>query len=135
MATLFVARSAEFAKWASDVGLSKLVYKLGVTEAPIKEVIAAGWSGFGGWNLVKKQDGVEDLDNDAAIAKAAARAKMIDPALYPRIRGETGLFKVTTAQVENYVVLTRALAGDQEGAPFQPKHPDFADYLINSALR
>ena len=84
---------------------------------------------------MKKQDGVEDLDNDAAIAKAAARAKMIDPALYPRIRGETGLFKVTTAQVENYVVLTRALAGDQEGAPFQPKHPDFADYLINSALR
>ena len=134
MAVLFVARSAELCDWASDVGLSKHVYKLGVTEAPIKEVIAAGWSGFGGWNLVKKQD-IEELDNDAAIAKAAARAKMIDPALYPRIRGETGLFKVTTAQVENYVVLTRALAGDQEGAPFQPKHPDFADYLINSALR
>ena len=135
MATIFVARSAELAKWASDVGLSKHVYKLGVTDAPIKEVIAAGWAGFGGWSLVKKQDSIDNLDNEAAIAKAAARAKMIDPALYPRIRGETGIFKVTQAQVENLILLTRALAGDQEGAPFLPKHPDFADYLIDSALR
>jgi len=135
MATIFVARSAELAKWASDVGLSKHVYKLGVTEAPIKEAVSAGWAGFGGWSLVKKQDGVEGLDNEAAIAKAAARAKMIDPALYPRIRGETGIFKVTPAQVENHILVTRALSGDHESAPIQPKHPDFADYLIHCALR
>lgn len=135
MATIFVARSAELAKWASDVGLSKHVYKLGVTEAPVKEVVAAGWSGFDGWSLVKKQDGIEHLDNDAAIAKAAERVKMIDPTLYPRIRGETGLFKVTPAQVENHFLVARALSGEAESSPTPPKHPDFADYLIQSALR
>src|SRR5476651_1301097 len=103
MAVLFVARSAELCQWASDVGLSKHAYKLGVTAAPIKEIIAAGWSGFAGWVLIKKQDGVDGLDNDAAIARVAERVKMIDPALYPRIRGETGLFKVTPAQVENHI--------------------------------
>jgi hypothetical protein len=135
MATLFVARSAELCQWASDVGLSKHVYKLGVTAAPIKEALAAGWSGFAGWTLVKKQDGVDDLDNDAAIAAAAARVKMVDPALYPRLRGETGIFKVTPAQVENHIVLTRALAGLEESGELKIKHPDFANFLIHNALR
>ena len=135
MAVLFVARSAELCKWASDVGLSKHVYKLGVTEEPIKEALAAGWSGFAGWTLIKKQDDVVGLDNDAAIASAAARVKMIDPALYPRIRGETGIFKVTPAQVENHIVLTRALAGVQESGEIKVTHPDFADFLFHNALR
>jgi hypothetical protein len=135
MATLFVARSAELSNWASDVGLSKHVYKLGATEAPLKEVLAEGWSGFAGWALVKKQESVDGLDDAAAIAKVAQRVKMIDPALYPRIRGQAGLFKVTPAQVENHIVLTRALAGAAESGPIKVKHPDFADFLIHSALR
>jgi hypothetical protein len=135
MATLFVARSAELSQWASDVGLSKHVYKLGVTAMPIKEVLAAGWSGFAGWTLVKKQDGIDALENDAAIAAAAARVKMVDPELYPRLRGETGIFKVTPAQVENHIVLTRALAGSQESGEIKLRHPDFADFLIHNALR
>jgi hypothetical protein len=135
VAVLFVARCAELSKWASDVGLSKHAYKLGVTEAPIKEVLAAGWSGFAGWTLIKKQEGVDGLDNDAATASVAVRVKMIDPALYPRIRGETGIFKVTPAQVENHIVLTRALAGTQESGEIKVSHPDFADFLIHNALR
>jgi hypothetical protein len=135
MATIFVARSADLSQWASDVGLSKHVYKLGVTEAPLKEIVAAGWSGFGGWVLVKKRDCVEDLDSETAIARMVARVKMIDPALYPRLRGETGIFKVTPAQVENHIVLTRALADTHESGEIKVKHPDFADYLIHNALR
>jgi len=135
MAVLFVARSAELSDWASDVGLSKHVYKLGVTEAPIKDVLAAGWCGFGGWSLVKKHDKAEGLENDSAIESVAARVRMVDPNLYPRIRGETGIFKVTPAQVENHIVLTKALAGSQESGPLKVKHPDFADFLIHNALR
>jgi hypothetical protein len=134
MATIFVARSAELSQWASDVGLSKHVYKLGVTAAPVKEIAAAGWSGFAGWSVVKKRE-IDGPDNDAAIARVAARVKMIDPALYPRLRGETGIFKVTPAQVENHIVLTRALADTPESGEIKVKHPDFADYLIHSALR
>jgi hypothetical protein len=134
MALIFVARSAELSQWASDVGLSKYVYKLGVTETPIKEALAAGWSGFAGWTLVKRQE-VDGIDNETAITRVAVRVKMVDPALYPRIRGETGIFKVTPAQVENHIVLTRALAGNQESGEVKVKHPDFADFLIHNALR
>ena len=135
MAEIFIARSTELCRWASDVGLSKHVYKLGVATVPLKPVIAAGWSGFAGWILVKKQDCPEGLDNDAAIERLAARVKRIDPALYPRLRGETGIFKVTPAQVENHIVLTHALAGGEAGDAFTVKHPDFADFLIHNALR
>jgi|HubBroStandDraft_1064217.scaffolds.fasta_scaffold00046_8 hypothetical protein len=135
MAAIFVARSAELSRWASDVGLSKHVYKLGVTEAPMKEILAAGWAGFAGWTLVKKQDCAPGIDNDGAIARLAARVKRIDPALYPRLRGETGVFKVTPAQVENHIVLTRALAGTEESGELKVKHPDFGDFLIHNALR
>jgi hypothetical protein len=134
MAMIFVARSAELSQWASDVGLSKHAYKLGVTDAPIKEVIAAGWSGFSGWTLIKKQE-IEGLDNETAIQRIAPRIKMIDPGLYPRLRGETGIFKVTPAQVENHIVLTRALAGAEESGELKVKHPNFADFLIHNALR
>jgi hypothetical protein len=135
MAILFVARSPELSQWASDVGVSKHVYKLGVTESPIKDVLAAGWSGFGGWCLVKKLEKVEGLDNDTAIERVSSRVRMIDPNLYPRLRGETGIFKVTPAQVENHIVLTRALAGTQESGEIKVKHPDFADYLLHNAMR
>ena len=135
MAVLFVARSAELSDWAADVGLSKHVYKLGVTEAPIKDVLAAGWCGFGGWSLVRKRDKIEGPDNDSAIEQVASRVKMVDPNLYPRLRGETGIFKVTPTQVVNHILLTRALAGTAESGEFKPKHPDFGDYLIHCALR
>ena len=36
MSVLYVARSASFSQWASDVGVSKHVYKLGLTAEPVK---------------------------------------------------------------------------------------------------
>ncbi|HVJ51615.1 MAG TPA: hypothetical protein VM689_04095 [Aliidongia sp.] len=134
MATIFVARSAGLSDWASDVGLSKHVYKLGVTEAPIKEVVAAGWSGFTDWKLLKQQD-VEGVDDADIVARLAARVKMIDPNLYPRLKDEAGMFKVLPAQVENHITLTRALAGNQDSGELKVKPVDFANFLIHNALR
>ena len=45
MTTVYVARSAKLQKWASDVGLSKHVYKLGCTDGDLKALIASGWAG------------------------------------------------------------------------------------------
>jgi hypothetical protein len=134
MATIFVARSAGLSDWASDVGLSKHVYKLGVTEAPIKEVVAAGWSGFTDWKLLKQQE-VEGADDAEIVARLAARVKMIDPNLYPRLKGEAGMFKVLPAQVENHITLTRALEGNQDSGELKVKPVDFANFLIHNALR
>ncbi len=135
MPVLYVARSAGFSDWASDVGLSKHVYKLGLTEEPVKELVASGWSGFTDWKLLKQQDKVEGGTEEEIVTRLAARIKMIDPNLYPKLKGVIGMFKVLPAQVENHIALTRALAGNEESGDFKVKPVDFANFLIHNALK
>jgi hypothetical protein len=134
MTVLFVARSAALAKWASDVGLSKHVYKVGVAEEPLKPVLAAGWCGETDWTLVKKAD-AEAVDEEAAIGRLAVKERMIDPNLYPRLKGTRGVFKVAPQHVENHILVGRALAGESELKELKLKPTDFADYLIKNALK
>jgi hypothetical protein len=85
MPVIFVARSSKLGKWASDVGLSKHVYKVGVAEAgELKAVVAAGWAGETDWNIVKK-DAIEGLSEAEVIERLAGKQKMVDPNLYPKI--------------------------------------------------
>jgi len=134
MATIYVARSSKLGKWASDVGLSKHVYKIGVTEEPAKALIAAGWAGESDWTLVKQQP-VENLGEAEAIERLARKEKHIDPNLYPKLRGTQGVFKVLPAHVENHILVRRALAGDAERIELKLKPSDFADYLIGNAIK
>ncbi len=134
MGTIYVARSASLSDWASDVGLSKHVFKLGVTDEDPKTLVATGWAGFPTWTLVK-QAPADELTDEAAIEKLAGKVKMIDPALYPKIKGVRGLFKVTPAQVENHIVVARALEGSAELLAPKLKPTDFAAFLIHNALR
>ena len=52
MGTIFVARSKTIGDWGYDVGLSKHLYKVGYTEEPVRDVVAAGWAGVADWSLV-----------------------------------------------------------------------------------
>jgi len=133
MGTIYVARSASLSDWASDVGLSKLVFKLGVTDEDVKALIATGWAGFPNWTLLKSQ--ATEVGNDDAIAKLAAKVKMIDPNLYPKIKGTLGIFKVTQAQVENHIVVGKALEGSNELLAPKLKPVDYASFMIHNALR
>ncbi|HEV2673160.1 MAG TPA: hypothetical protein VGV37_01380 [Aliidongia sp.] len=134
MGTIFVARSASLSDWASDVGLSKHVFKLGVTEDDPKGLVATGWAGFPTWVLLK-QAPASELTEDAAIEKLAAKVKMVDPTLYPKIKGVRGIFKVTQAQVENHIVVARALEGSTELLAPKLKPIDYAAFMIHNALR
>ena len=108
---IFVARSVALGKWGADVGLSKHIYKIGYGEEPVKKLIeAAEWAGEHDWALVAKQD-AEGLSEEEVISRIARKQKMIDPAFYPRLKGERGFFKVLPAHVENHIMMTRALAG------------------------
>lgn len=133
MGTIYVARSASLSDWASDVGLSKLVFKLGVTDGDVKSVIAAGWAGFPNWTLLKSQE--TEVSDEDAIAKLAAKVKMVDPTLYPKIKGTRGIFKVTQAQVENHIVVAKALEGSNELLAPKLKPVDYAAFMIHNALR
>lgn len=134
MATIYVTRSSKLSKWASDVGLSKHVFKLGCTEEDPKALVAAGWAGEMDWQLLRKQP-VEGLTEAEAVERVARKAKLIDPNLYPKLRGAVGVFKVLPAHVENHILVSRALAGEAERIELKLKPVDFADYLIGNAVR
>ena len=89
MGVIYVARSVGLGKWGADVGLSKHIYKIGYTEAPLKPLIAAGWAGEHDWAPVAKQE-AEGLTEDEVIARVARKQKMVDPGFYPRLKGATG---------------------------------------------
>ena len=134
MSVIFVARSARLARWASDVGLGKHVFKIGVAEGDPRPLAVAGWAGETDWTILRRRP-VDDLAEEEAIRRLARSEKMIDPKLYPKLKGALGVFRLTQARVENHIIVTRALAGDSDRAEVKLKPTDFADYLIYNALR
>jgi hypothetical protein len=134
MGSLYVARSAKLARWGSDVGLGRHIYKVGLADADPKAVVAEGWAGETDWTIVRKRT-IEDLSEEEALARLAAKEKMIDPNLYPKLKGAVGIFRLTAPRVENHLLVTRALAGDGGPVAFKLKTGDFADYLIHNASR
>ena len=134
MEYLYVARSAKLARWASDVGLGRHVYKVGVSEANPKALAAAGWAGESDWTIVRTR-AVEDLGEEEALTRLSRKEKMIDPNLYPKLKGAVGVFRLTAPQVENHILVTRALSGDGGRLEIKLKPVDFADYLIHNASR
>ena len=134
MPVLFVARSVKLGRWGSDVGLGKHVYKVGMTDADPKTLAATGWAGESDWKIVRTRD-VEGLSEDEALQRLARKERMIDPNLYPKLKGAAGVFRLRAEQVENHILVSRALAGDSDRVDLKLKPADFADYLIHNALR
>jgi hypothetical protein len=134
MATLYVARSAALCQWGFGVGLGKNIYKIGVTDEPVKKLVAAGWAGEQDWKLIASQP-ADGLDEAAMLELLARKAKPIDPKYYPRIRDTAGLFKLEPAHVENHMLITRALADTHDRSVIKLKPADFAAYLIHNALK
>ncbi len=134
MGILYVARSAKLSRWASDVGFGKHLYKLGVSDKDPKALAAAGWAGETDWTIVKKES-VEDLGEEEAIARVGRKERLIEPRLYPKLKGANGVFRVSAAHVENYVLVARALAGESDRTELKLKPADFALYLMRHAKR
>jgi hypothetical protein len=133
MAILYVARSPKLCRWASDVGLGKNIYKVGLADGDPKPLAASGWAGESDWTVTRKQE-VEGLTEEEALARLAHKEKAIEPHLYPKLKGAAGVFRLTPARVENHIIVKRALAGDSDRVEIKLRPTDFADYLIHQAL-
>ena len=134
MPILYVARSSRLGRWASDVGLGKNVYKVGVAEGDPKALAATGWAGETDWTIVRKA-AVEDLNEAEALDRLGRKEKVIDPNLYPKLKGAAGVFRLTPARVENHIMVSRALAGQSDRVEIKLKPADYADYLIHNTMR
>jgi len=134
MPILYVARSAKLARWASDVGFGKHLYKLGICEDDPKALAVAGWAGEADWKIVRREE-VEGLSEAEALERLARKEKMIDPQLYPKLKGAAGVFRVVADHVENHIIVSRALAGDSDRRDMKLTPADFAAYLVHNATR
>jgi hypothetical protein len=136
MSTVFVARSDTLQAWATDVGLTKHVYYLGVAaedgETAVAAMNACRTGGRDDWKLVK-QEAVESVDEAEARQRLACKEMRIDPKYYPQLRGSPGIFKIKTVNVENQLMVQRALAG-QIIKTVRLKPTDIAEYLIRTAI-
>ena len=135
MATLYVATSKGLASWGSDVGLTKYIYKVGLTDetadAAIKALNDATYAGQTDWKLAKKLDGI-DTDEATVLARVAAKEKAVDPTYYPRIKNTRGIFKLRIANVESQLLVQQALRGEDPHL-VKVKGADIALYLLNLA--
>ncbi len=137
MAVIYVARSKTLSDWGSSVGISKHLFKVGVTLETAKHAIAElnqqACAGTEDWRLLKADDAGE-LTEDEVLERLAVKTRVIDPNYYPRIKGASGIFRIKTQDVENSMLVERAVVRD-ESLDFKLKPSDYGAYLIKNARR
>ncbi|MSO99007.1 MAG: hypothetical protein EXR11_12450 [Rhodospirillaceae bacterium] len=138
MPTIYVAASKTLQAWGSDIGISKHIYKVGLTEDAkadmAKAMNEATALGQNDWKIIAKRDVPELSGEDEMLARLALRLKMIDPTYYPKLKGTRSVFKVNPFDVESYMVIKQTMAGEQPKVT-KLKPADIGNYLIENALR
>lgn len=136
MPTIFVAKSESLQHWASDVGLTQHVYKLGVSNdggtAAVDALNASGHAGRSDWQLLAEQE-IDVLDEQAALAGAARKETLVDPLYYPQIKRAPGIFKVKFANAENHFLVREALE-NREVKRLKLTPAQVGIYLIRTAI-
>jgi hypothetical protein len=134
MACLYVAQSKGLQSWASDVGLTKLVFLVGVGEGEADALMASlnekRHGGRDDWTLIGAQ--AADMTESTALERVARKETAINPTYYPQIKGARGIVKVKLANVENQLMVSRALEG-RETKTLTIKAADIAAYLLRLA--
>ncbi len=136
MSTIYVAASKGQQEWGADHGLTKNLFKLGIGEGKAQEAVdalnAEKHGGHADWKLIKAEK-AEGIDEETAVKRLAARERLVDPGLYPGLKGARGIFKVRMEGVANHLLVKQTLAGNEPKIA-KLKPADIAIYLIQTAL-
>ncbi|MFO1154417.1 MAG: hypothetical protein U1E42_12265 [Rhodospirillales bacterium] len=134
MATIFVATSKSLQAWGSDVGLTKHLFKVDITEdtadAMVARMNADRHGGRQDWTLLKAE--TTEKTPEEALAKISTRETAVDPLYYPQIKGAGGIFKVKPTNAENHFFIESALAGRERKAK-RVSPAEIATYLLRNA--
>jgi len=135
MPIVFIAHSKQVAAWGGDVGLGKNIFLLAAADDAdaVAAFLASKPCGAEDWVLIKKED-VDNADAETLQNKLAGKEKRVDPNLYPRLRGFQGVFKVKIENVENHLMIKKALEGEAPKV-IKAKPVDIAGYLLQNALK
>jgi len=138
MPTVYVARSQGLQKWGAEVGLTKHLFKIGVTEGKVQDAVKAlndsACAGERDWKLIAHEVVESAGDESALVDRLGAKEKLVDSALYPRLKGERGVVKVKPENVANHLMVRKALAGEEDIA-IKLRPADIGSYLIANAVR
>lgn len=134
MSTLYIAMSPLMQEWGDEVGISKYLYKVGVTEDAAKDAVAElnaeGYAGHKDWELIGERT-VDAMDAAGLAARLGERQKVIDPLYYPRLKGAKDIVKIDRRKVEANVVIKRTMEGRDSKVP-KLKPADMAAYIMDS---
>ena len=135
MPLLYIAASKTLSRWGGDVGLGKQIFKIGLAAdaAGLSDWLLSGACQCGDWTLARQQD-VLSSGEDAFFQALAVKEKLVDPALYPRLRGESGIVRVQQGRVENFKLSQLALKGEQPDK-VSVRQSDIISYLLEQALK
>lgn len=135
MPVIYIARSKTLSDWGASVGISKNIFKVGVSDTTAKEAVTTlneeACAGVTDWRLVSAEHAGE-LSEEEALERLGNKERLVDPKYYPRIRGASGIFRVKLDNVEDSLLRDKALAGE-ESLSFKITHKDVAFYLIKNA--
>lgn len=136
MSTIFVASSATMQEWGNDAGISKHLYRVGLTDDDVKaavdEMNAEGYAGQKDWVLAGSR-AVEGVDPAGWLARLADRQKVVDPLYYPKIKGAKDIVRIDQRKVEANIVIKQTMEGRSSKVP-KLKPADIADYIVSSVL-
>ncbi|MDX2225185.1 MAG: hypothetical protein SFV21_20680 [Rhodospirillaceae bacterium] len=135
VATLYVVKSKALQEWGGDVGISKHLYAVVLSEAAPAEfnaqLNAQGLAGQTDWQVIAKRE-TDATDADAVMDKIAVRVNRVDPVYYPRIKGARNVFKINLRNIEASLVVKMALETGDAKVP-KVKPADIGNYLLDAA--
>jgi hypothetical protein len=137
MGTIYAAKSKALQEWGADVGISKNIYKVGLTDdgAGIEKALNDGSVlGQTDWKVLAKRDVPEVTDEDEMLAKLGQRLKVVDPNYYPKLKGTRSVFRLNNNDVETHLVFKQTMAGEQPKVK-KASPTEIGNYLIENALK